>query len=74
MFLTIRAPANLADVQRLIAAATAQYGRPGRCVERPRIAAASCTWTIAGLRVAVGYHDFGGASLGLSVVYRAAPR
>jgi hypothetical protein len=64
---------NLAEAARLVNAATTQYGRPNRCVERRDVAAIDCAWIADGLKVAVGYHDFGGGSPALGILYRAAP-
>ena len=63
---------NLAEAARLVSAATAQYGPPGRCIERQNMAAVDCAWRAGGLKVAVAYHDFGGGSPALSILYSAA--
>jgi hypothetical protein len=63
---------NLAEAARLVSAATAQYGRPSRCIQRRDIAAVDCAWRARGLNIAVAYHDFGGGSPALSILYRAA--
>ncbi len=63
---------NLDEAARLVKAATAQYGAPSRCVDRRGVAAIDCAWTSNGLKVAVAYHDFGGGSPALSILYRAA--
>jgi hypothetical protein len=64
---------NLAEAARLVTAATTQYGRPNRCIERRDVAAIDCAWVASGLKVAVAYHDFGGGSPALAILYRAAP-
>jgi hypothetical protein len=61
---------NLAEATRLVSAATAQYGRPSRCIERRDIATVDCAWRGGDLKVAVAYHDFGGGSPALSILYR----
>jgi hypothetical protein len=63
---------NLAEAARLVGAASAQYGRPSRCIERRDIATVDCAWRGGGLRVAVAYHDFGGGSPALSILYRGS--
>jgi hypothetical protein len=59
---------NLAEARRLVAQATQAYGRPRNCSDRGDIAVVDCVWFPGDLRVAVGYHDFGGGApmLGLS--------
>lgn len=64
---------NLAEARRIVGLATRQYGPPHRCVERRELAALNCIWTTGPIRVAVSYHDFGGGSPALSVLYRPAP-
>ncbi len=64
---------NLAETARLIAMANSQYGPPSRCTQRPDIAAVSCRWRSGDLEVGLGYHDFGGGSPALSILYTAAP-
>jgi hypothetical protein len=60
---------NLAEVRRIIDAATSQYGRPKRCIERLQLAALTCTWTVDALAITVAYHDVGGGSPVLSARY-----
>jgi hypothetical protein len=64
---------NLAEARRVVGLATSQYGPPHRCADRAELAALTCVWTTGPVRVAVSYHDFGGGSPGLSILYRAAP-
>ena len=64
---------NLAEARRVVGLATSQYGPPHRCADRAELAALTCIWTTGPVRVAVSYHDFGGGSPGLSILYRAAP-
>ena len=64
---------NLAEAARLVQLASSQYGRPSRCAQRRNIAAVSCRWLAGGLDVGLSYHDFGGGSPALSILYRAAP-
>ncbi len=63
---------SLAEARRLVAAAAGQYGGPGRCVDRSQIAALACAWTPGAIKVTISYHDFGGGSPALSVLYRPA--
>jgi len=65
-------PQNLAEAARLVSAASAQYGRPSRCIEQRNVAAVDCAWRVGGLQVAIAYHDFGGGSPALSILYRPA--
>ncbi|HEX4197779.1 MAG TPA: hypothetical protein VHZ26_10085 [Caulobacteraceae bacterium] len=67
-----RGPENLAEARRIVQLATSQYGAPRRCVDRAQLAALNCTWTSGGIKVAVSYHDFGGGSPALSVLYSPA--
>jgi hypothetical protein len=62
-------PENLAEARRIVALATSQYGAPGRCVDRAQLAALNCTWTTSAIKVVVSYHDFGGGSPALTVLY-----
>lgn len=62
--------ANLAEARRIIELARDQYGPPRRCVDRPELAALNCVWASGEIRVSVSYHDFGGGSPALSVLYR----
>ena len=66
-------PENLAAARRIVALASSQYGPPRRCAERRELAALDCAWLAGPVRVAVAYHDFGGGSPALSVLYRPAP-
>jgi hypothetical protein len=63
---------NLAEARELVTFATQRYGAPNRCADWRGVAALSCTWRDDGLAVAVSYHDFGGGSPSLSILYRAA--
>jgi hypothetical protein len=63
---------NLAEARRIVTAATSQYGPPKRCVERRELAALGCTWTAGALKVSLAYHDVGGGSPALSVLYSVA--
>ena len=63
---------NLAQARRIIDMAKSQYGPPKSCVERVELAAVNCVWTTDQIRIALGYHDVGGGSPSLSVLYRAA--
>jgi hypothetical protein len=66
-------PQNLAEARRIVGLAKSQYGAPHRCLDRPELAALNCVWTTGPVRIAISYHDFGGGSPGLSIIYRAAP-
>jgi hypothetical protein len=66
-------PENLAEARRVLDLAKSQYGAPLRCVDRPELAALNCVWTTGPVRIAISYHDFGGGSPGLSIIYRPAP-
>lgn len=65
-------PENLAEAKRIVALATSQYGPPRSCITRGELAALNCVWTAGSIKVAVSYHDFGGGSPALSVLYRLA--
>jgi hypothetical protein len=65
-------PENLAEARRIVQLATSQYGAPRRCVDRAALAALNCNWTTGQIKVAVSYHDFGGGSPALSVLYSPA--
>ena len=65
-------PENLAEAKRIVALATSQYGPPQHCITRSELAALNCVWTAGSIKVAVSYHDFGGGSPALSVLYRLA--
>jgi hypothetical protein len=65
---------NLAEARRIVDLAKGQYGAPHRCIDRPELAALNCVWTTGPVRIAISYHDLGGGSPGLSIVYRPAPR
>jgi hypothetical protein len=67
-----RGPGNLVEARRIVALATSQYGAPKSCVDRPELASLNCVWLSGGIKVAVSYHDIGGGSPALSVLYRAA--
>lgn len=67
-----RGPENLAEARRIVQLATNQYGAPRRCVDRPQLAALNCSWRAGSIKVAVSYHDFGGGSPALSVLYSPA--
>ncbi|HZC17352.1 MAG TPA: hypothetical protein VE309_11375 [Caulobacteraceae bacterium] len=67
-----RGPENLAEARRIVGLATSQYGPPQRCIDRAELAALNCTWTTGSIKVAVSYHDFGGGSPALSVLYSPA--
>jgi len=64
-------PANLAEARRIVALATGQYGAPKSCVDRPELTSLDCVWLSGAIKVAVSYHDIGGGSPSLSVLYRA---
>jgi hypothetical protein len=63
---------NLAEARRIVALATGQYGAPKSCVDRPELASLDCVWLSGPIKVAISYHDTGGGSPALSVLYRAA--
>ena len=65
-------PENLAEARRIVALATSQYGRPQSCADRPELAGLDCVWQSGAVKVAVSYHDFGGGSPALSILYRTA--
>ena len=65
-------PENLAEARRIVALATSQYGRPQSCIDRPELADLDCVWLSGGIKVAVSYHDLGGGSPALSILYRPA--
>jgi hypothetical protein len=65
-------PENLTEARRIVALATSQYGHPQSCVDRPELTDLDCVWLSGGVRVAVSYHDFGGGSPALSILYRPA--
>ena len=67
-----RGPENLAEARRIVALAASQYGQARKCIERRELAALNCVWTAGSIKVAVSYHDFGGGSPALSVLYRPA--
>jgi hypothetical protein len=64
---------NMAAARRILGLAKSQYGAPHRCIDRPELAALNCIWTTGPVRIAISYHDFGGGSPVLSIIYRPAP-
>jgi hypothetical protein len=65
-------PGNLSEARRIVAVATSQYGAPKSCVDRPELASLNCVWLSGAIKIAFSYHDIGGGSPALSVLYRAA--
>jgi hypothetical protein len=65
-------PGNLVEARRIVALATSQYGAPKSCVDRPELTSLDCVWLSGAIKVAVSYHDIGGGSPALSVLYRVA--
>jgi hypothetical protein len=64
---------NMTEARRVLGLAKTQYGAPHRCIDRPELAALNCVWTTGPVRIAISYHDFGGGSPVLSIIYRPAP-
>ena len=62
--------ANLVKARGVVEAVAAEEGKPGNCIEQPRITALTCTWSQGEAKAVVSYRDVGGAAPTLNVSYR----
>jgi hypothetical protein len=65
-----RTAENLQTAHAVVDQLTAQYGRPHRCTEQPKVAALTCDWPMGQIKVLASYRDMGGALPTLSVTFR----